>query len=173
MVTEQFQIYELLIHVIIMQIVQRQLLTTITTVILYLLQNNADLKYEHEAIHDNVSRPIETAATDSKSQTNITQSVTMKRIGKSLNRRKQKNLNIRKINKRTNRLKKSAKSLVKHDNECIHEKVEDENMEVRPAVIEKHYSQDVTTMVSPDKSSKKSKLSSLRKPVNELILLQK
>ena len=97
----------------------------------------------------------------------------MRRIGKSLCRRKQKNVSIRKINKRTSKLKKSSKSLVKHNTGCIHEKVEDESIEVRPAVIEKHYIQNVTMMVSQDKTSKKSKLSSLQKPVNELILLQK
>ena len=133
----------------------------------------ADLKYDHEIEHDDVSRPTETAATDSKLQTDITQNANMKRIGKSLGRRKQKNVNIRKINKRTSKLKKSAKSLFKHNNDCIYEKVEDENVKVWPPVIEKQYIQDVNMMVSPDKTSKKSKLSSLQKPVNELILLQK
>lgn len=90
------------------------------------VKQNLDLKSNQVYSEDHLSRRIDTAATDSKSLTTATD---RKRIGKSAVRRKRKNIQIRKLTKKPNRMKKSGKSLAKidPDNDCIHEKVEEEN----------------------------------------------
>ena len=156
---------------------------------------------------DLASRGINTAATDTKSWSNTAE---RKRTGKSSGRRKRKNVQIRKLTKKSNKLKKSTKSLVKHGTEsgCIHEKVEEENevnqddkpnkdlmdIEVNSncASPEKRYAaQDVVSIRNNsivnnsstynNKSMlniiggkrEKKKLSSLNKPVNDNIIVQK
>lgn len=84
-----------------------------------------DPKHAVELSEEYLSRRIDTAATDTKSLTTATE---RKRLGKSASRRKRKNINIRKISKRPAKLK-STKSFAKvdPDNDCIHERVEEEN----------------------------------------------
>jgi hypothetical protein len=85
----------------------------------------SELTNNHEYSEDQLSRGIDTAATDSKSCTNTTE---RKKVGKSAVRRKRKNINIRKLIKKPIRQKKSTKSIWKNlPNEWIHEKVEEEN----------------------------------------------
>lgn len=74
-----------------------------------------------EYSEDQFSRGIETAPTDTKSLTNTTE----RKTGKGSNRRRRKNINIRKLSKK-NRTKKSTKSVAK-PRECIQEKVEEED----------------------------------------------
>ena len=82
-----------------------------------------DLKNQDYS-EERFSRGIDTAATDTKSITNGTE---RKRVGKTSVRRKRKNVNIRKLSKKPGRNKKSSKSVVKTTQECIHEKVEEED----------------------------------------------
>ena len=126
-----------------------------------------ELKYENDQTDEIGSRRIDTAATDTKSMTSGTYSTHMRRVGKSLGRRKRKNVNIRRITKRGSKIKKSTKSLVKSENECIHEKVEEENPDIRPVPIQNHISQQPTAT-----NGKRGKHLSLQKPVNKVIKLQ-
>ena len=70
-----------------------------------------DLKDNQDYSEDQLSRGINTAATDTKSCTNTSD---RKRVGKSAVRRKRKNINIRKLNKNKIGKKKSTKSLAKN-----------------------------------------------------------
>lgn len=154
-----------------------------------------------------MSRRIETAATDTKS---LTTNTDRKRLGRSAVRRKRKNIQIRKLNKKSNKLKKSTKSLVKvdPDNDWIHEKNEEEendvnyatpfNTDLKELEIQSHTepdkSQNLYEVVSirnssvvnnsstygnhlintPFGSKKESrKVTSMKKPVSEWVVLQK
>lgn len=98
----------------------------------------------------------------------------MRRVGKSLQRKKRKNIQIRKLTKRGSKLKKSTKSLTGEDNDAIHEKNEDEVEEAKVLSPEKRLPEHIPFDVpSPEKGSKRSKLSSIQKPVNQLIRMQK
>jgi hypothetical protein len=134
---------------------------------------NDDLKYDQNVGDEVMSRPIETAATDSKSLTSGTQNSGIRKVGKSLGRRKRKNINIRRLTKRGSKLKKSAKSLIQNEDNCIHEKVEEENPSIRPIPVQKHASQKLPVVSSGDNTGMRGKHLSLQKPVNELIMLQK
>jgi len=129
------------------------------------------LKLNHEISDDISLRKIDTAATDSKSCSN-SQSFNTKRLGKSEGRRKRKNVLIRKLTKRGSKAKKSTKSLIKTENECIHEKVEEENWDTVLITPEKRYFNNPLASSIIETSGKK-RLSSLIKPVSEMILLQK
>ena len=167
----------------------------------------SDLSNTQEYNEDHISRRIDTAATDSKSLTNTTD---RKRIGKSAARRKRKNINIRKLNKKSSKIKKSTKSLAKGDpdNECIHERVEEEDNDVcyqnpfnndlkeldMDSNIEPEKAYNVQSITSIRNSSvvntsanynssllgstfggkkDKKKLSSVTKPANEMVMMQK
>lgn len=155
-----------------------------------------------------MSRRIETAATDTKS---LTTNTDRKRLGRSAVRRKRKNIQIRKLNRKSNKFKKSAKSLVKvdPDNDWIHEKNEedeenDENyaapfnndlkeleikshtepekvqnlyevMSIRNSSVINNSSTYGNNLIGNPFGSKKEsrKTTSMKKPVSELIVLQK
>lgn len=77
-----------------------------------------------EYSEDQLSRGIDTAPTDSKSMTNTTE----KKIYNNGSIRRKRNINIRKINKKSGKGKKSAKSMGRSGpGEWIHEKVEEED----------------------------------------------